>query len=275
VLEDGKEVNVDLNDFSISKPEGKMKIDYAFIIIHGTPGEDGRIQAYLDLMGVPYNTSGVLSSALSFNKYACKSYLKNFNILTAESVLITKNKKISEDEIIEKVGIPCFVKPNNGGSSYGITRVNKPEEMTEAIDAAFKEDSEVIIETYIKGIELSCGLVKTSNEEFVFPVTEIVSHKEFFDYEAKYTEGMADEITPARIPEDLQKKIQSISSAVYDLLYCKGLVRVDFIAKGNQLYFLELNSVPGMSMESILPKQIRAAGYRVEEIMDKIIMDTL
>ena len=274
-LEDGTECTVDMDDFSISNAGGKIRFDYAFIIIHGTPGEDGKLQAYLDMKGISYNTGGVLSSALSFNKYACKLFLRSFGILTAESVLLKKGRSIDEDEVISTTGLPCFVKPNNAGSSFGISRVNKQEELAQAIEAAYREDNEVIIESFIKGTELSCGLMKTGGKDYIFPVTEIVSHKEFFDYEAKYTVGMADEITPARVAEELQKKVQELSSQIYDYLDCRGLVRVDFIARGNQIYFLELNSVPGMSKESIVPKQIRAAGYSEEEIIENIISGTI
>ncbi len=273
VNKDGVDVNVDLNDFSILLPEGKMKFDYAFIIIHGNPGENGKLQAYFELMEIPYNTCDVLSSALSFNKYACKSFLRNFGILTAESVLIRKGSPINESSILEKAGLPCFVKPNNGGSSFGTSKITRHEDLSKAIELAFKEDHEVIIEAYVKGDELSCGLLKTSKEDFIFPVTEIVTKNEFFDYEAKYTPGITDEITPATVSSDIQKKVQNISSEIYDLLNCRGLVRVDFIVRGNQIYFLELNSIPGMSKESIVPKQIEAAGLKMEDVLKKIIDD--
>lgn len=273
-LPDGKEIPVDLRDFSISPDSEKIRFEYAFIIIHGTPGENGKLQAYLDMQKIPYNTSSVLSSALSFNKYVCKMYLKNFGITTAEAVLINKENEFSHAEIIDKVGLPCFVKPNNGGSSFGTSRVNKADEMENALNEAFKEDNEIIIESFVKGTELSCGLLKTSKEEIIFPITEIVSSNEFFDYEAKYTEGKSEEITPARVSEDIYRRCKQMSSEIYDHLYCKGIVRIDFIVRGNQIYFLELNSIPGMSKESIIPKQIRAMGLQEEEIINKIIEDT-
>ncbi|MFW5644782.1 MAG: D-alanine--D-alanine ligase [Bacteroidota bacterium] len=272
----GKDYPVDLNDFSIS-PDGSDKIhfDFAFIIIHGTPGEDGKIQGYLDMQNVPYNTPGVFVNALTFNKYACKLFLKNFDILTPAAVLYRKNQ-IIEDEIIAKsTGLPCFVKPNNGGSSFGTTKVMKKEQLRPAIEEALKEDKEVIIESFVKGIELSCGLLKTKKQDYIFPVTEIVSKNVFFDFEAKYTAGMADEIVPARVPEKIQKNCQELSSFIYDATACEGLVRIDYILKGNQLYFLELNTVPGMSRESIVPKMIRAAGFTEGEILKKIIENGL
>lgn len=274
--EDGNEYPVDLNDFSLTL-SGRKRItfDYAFIIIHGTPGEDGKLQAYLDLQKIPYNTPGVFSSALTFNKYACKLFLKNFDILTPESVLHLKGKSIDEEKIKNHVGLPCFVKPNNGGSSFGTTKVMKQEEIKPAILEALKQDSEVIIESFVKGIELSCGVLKTKEKDFIFPVCEIVPKKEFFDFEAKYTAGMADEIVPARVDKDIQQKCQNISSEIYDAIDCRGLVRMDFILKGDELFFLELNTVPGMSKESIVPKMIRADGYTEEEIIRKIIDEGL
>ena len=271
---DGNHIPVDLRDFSLSGNNGKIRFDYAFIIIHGTPGENGLLQSYLDMQKVPYNTSGVLASALSFNKYACKIYLKNFDILTAESIMLKRRQEYSESQVIETVGLPCFVKPNNGGSSFGTSKVNKAEELGKAIEDAFAIDNEVIIESYVKGTELSCGLLKTKNEEIIFPVTEIVTINEFFDYEAKYTEGKAEEITPASVSEEIQKRCKQLSSEIYDYLNCRGIVRVDFILRGNQLYFLELNSVPGMTRESIIPKQIRAMGLNLEDIIEKVIEDT-
>jgi len=273
-LPDGSEIPVDLRDFSITTDGKKVRFEYAFIIIHGTPGENGKLQAYLDMQKIPYSTSSVLSSALTFNKYVCKIYLKNFGITTAEAVLIDRNRVFTNEEIIERVGLPCFVKPNNGGSSFGTSRVNRSEEMENALIEAFKEDEEIIIESFVKGTELSCGLLKTSKEEIIFPITEIVSSNEFFDYEAKYSEGKAEEITPARIPEEIAKRCRQIASEIYDHLNCRGIVRIDFIVRGNQIFFLELNSIPGMSRESIVPKQIRAMGLRIEDILEKVIDDT-
>jgi len=275
ILQDSKRIPINLTDFSAEIDGKKIHFHYAFIIIHGDPGENGKIQAYLELQHIPYNTSGVLASALTFNKYACKLFLRNAGILTPESILLKKDHDIRYELVTEKVGMPCFVKPNNGGSSFGASRVSKPEDLSDAINNAFNEDSEVIVESYIKGTELSCGLLKTKKEEFIFPVTEIISKNDFFDFEAKYTEGMSEEITPANVPEEIQKKCRQISSDIYDILNCKGIVRIDFIVKGNQLYFLELNSIPGMSRESIVPKQIRTMGLKVEDIIDLVIRDTI
>lgn len=276
ITEEGNAFPVDLNDFSVSLHDNsKIFFDFAFIIIHGTPGEDGKLQALLDLYNVPYNTPGVLVSSLTFNKYACKTYLRNFNILTPEAVLYAASSDIEEELILKKTGLPCFVKPNNGGSSFGTTKVTRQEELKPAIEEALKEDKEAIIESFVKGTELSCGILKTHSRDYILPVTEIVPKKEFFDFEAKYTEGMAEEIVPARVEKEIQEKCQSISSDIYDHLGCKGLVRMDFILRGNQIYFLEVNTVPGMSKESIVPKMIRADGYTEKEILEAIIENGL
>lgn len=272
-LKDEKEIPVNLNDFSID--QGKTRFDFAFIIIHGTPGEDGKLQAYLDMMRVPYNTPGVLVSALSFNKMACKLYLKNFDVLTPEAVVYRRGNAMDPESLLLKTGLPCFVKPNNGGSSFGTSKVTRTEDLEKAINDALREDEEVIIESFVKGTELTCGVLKTSREEIILPVTEIVSKNDFFDYEAKYTVGMADEIVPARVEKELQEKVQKLSGEIYDHLQCKGLVRIDFIARGNQVYFLEINTVPGMSPESIVPKELRAVGIKLNEVVTMIIEDGL
>lgn len=265
-----KEHSVDMNTFSFSEGKKKTKFDYVWNVIHGTPGEDGKIQGYLDMMGVPYGCSGLLSAALTFDKFMTKSYLKQFGILTAEAKLLRRNEEYDIEEIIEAVGLPCFVKPNRGGSSFGTTKVSKSEKLEAAVEAALTEDSEVLIESYLKGSEITCGLLKTNTDELIFPVTEIVPKSEFFDYEAKY-EGLSEEITPARITPELAKKCQTLASQIYDHTQSRGIVRIDFIIKGNQLYFLELNSIPGMTIESIVPQQIRAMGLNVETVLQKVI----
>lgn len=274
-LKDGKDkIPCDKVDFSYMKGKQKVKFDYAWNIIHGTPGENGLLQGYLDMLNIPYSCSGPLTSAMTFNKYVAKTYLKQFGIMTAEAELIHRNKAFSIDSIVEKVGLPCFIKPNNGGSSFGTSKVTQVEKMKAAIDKAFKEDVEVIIESYVKGREVTCGLLKTKKKEYVFPLTEIITKNEFFDYEAKY-QGLSEEITPAQIDDDLTKRCMQLSSDIYDYTNCKGIVRVDFIIRGNQIYFLELNTIPGMSKESIVPQQIRAAGLKVEEILQEVIDETL
>jgi len=261
----------DKNIFGYYEDGKEVRFQYAWIAIHGSPGEDGRIQGYLDMMGIPYSSSGVLSSAITFNKHVCKTILRQHGVLTAESRLVVKGNSFVLDEIIDHVGLPCFVKPNNSGSSFGVSRVNHIEKLEAAIHTAFREDNEVLIESFVKGTEVSCGLFQGENEMIIFPVTEIVSGNEFFDYEAKYTDGKSEEITPAQIDEELTRRCQQTAAKIYDITKSSGIVRIDFIIRGNQIYFLELNAVPGMSKESIVPKQIRTAGYKVEDILKKVI----
>jgi D-alanine-D-alanine ligase len=273
--ENDEEIFVDKNDFSIKTSQGTIKFDLALIAIHGTPGEDGKLQAYFDLTGVPYTSCNSFTSALTFNKFACKSFLKEFGIPTAQSVFIRKGDSFKISAIAKKLGFPCFVKPNNSGSSFGISKANNENELGEGIKNAFTEDDEIIIESFIEGTEVSGGLIITSKEKHVFPMTEIVTNNEFFDYEAKYTEGKSDEITPARISVEMREKCQNYSSLIYSKLGCRGIVRVDYIISGDTPYFLEINTVPGMSAESIIPKQIAAYGRLTGEIFDLVIEEAL
>jgi len=270
----GEQIAIDRHDFSFTMNGSRIKFDYVFFAMHGPPGENGILQAYFDLLEIPYSTSGVLPLAITFNKFVCKTFLAGCGIKTGNAVLLKKNEKFAPAEILSKTGVPCFVKPNCGGSSFGITRVNDPADLENAVKKALNEDSGVLVEEYIGGIELTCGLVKLKERDLIFPVTEIVSKKEFFDYEAKYTAGMADEITPARVSKETASKCQSISSRIYSLLSCSGIVRIDFICRDEELYFLELNGVPGMTKESIVPRQIRAYGLTESEVYEMIIKDT-
>lgn len=273
-LDNGQQAPIDRHDFSFTTDSRKIKFDYAFLAMHGPPGENGILQAYFDLLNIPYSTSGVLPLALTFNKYVCKTFLSHCGIKTAYAVLIKKDEQYVTDEILSKTGVPCFVKPNCSGSSFGVSLIHNAGELKRAIETALKESTEIIIEEYIKGIELTCGMVKLKDKELIFPVTEIVSKKEFFDYEAKYTAGMSDEITPARVPEEISAKCQSLSSRIYSLLNCAGIVRIDFICRDGEFYFLELNGIPGMTEGSIVPRQIRACGLTESEVYEMIIKDT-
>ena len=266
---------VDKNDFSFIENGDKVKTDCAFIMIHGTPGEDGKLQGYFDMIGIPYTTCGVLTSALTFNKRFTKEYLQNYGIDTARYVYLEKGHKYDESEIADKLSFPCFVKPNNAGSSFGITKVKSIEGLARAIEDALKEDTSVLIEEFLGGTELTCGVLKTKHEKYLLPITEIVSKNEFFDYEAKYTTGMADEITPARVSESLTKECQELSSRIYDILDCKGIVRIDYIYTREKFYLLEVNTVPGMSPNSIVPQQIRAAGHTETEIFTALLEDVM
>jgi len=261
----GRYHNIDKNDFSLQIDDQRIKFDGIFIAIHGTPGENGLLQGYFDMMGIPYTSCGAFSSALTFNKQACKLFLKEYGIRMADAVLIRKEDNTDLTDIVNKVGLPCFVKPNDSGSSFGVTKVKQKEGLMPAIETAFKESHEVLIEAFMNGREVACGVVKTKDKTIVLPVTEIISKNEFFDYEAKYTAGRSSEITPADMPLSVTDEIQRISLLAYRLLGCKGIVRVDFIVIGKNPYFLEINTVPGMTKESLVPQQAVAAGISLEE----------
>ncbi len=275
VLDEKEIADVNKQDFSFSLNNEKVKFDYAYIIIHGTPGEDGILQGYFDLLKVPYSTCGVHSSALTFNKYYCSNYLKNFDIPMAKSVRLMKGTDIDSAALIADLGLPVFVKPNAGGSSFGITKVKEKGELQAAIKKAWEESDEALVEEFVGGTEFTCGLVKMKEKEFIFPVTEVLPKKEFFDFEAKYTKGMTDEITPARISPELTQKCQQLASKVYDLCNCRGIVRVDFILKNGVFYFLEANTTPGMTATSFIPQQIEAMNMSLKEMLSMIIQDGL
>jgi len=266
---------IDKSDFSFKLNGTKIKFDYAYIIIHGTPGEDGILQGYLEMLKIPYSSCGVQSSALTFNKYFCNNYLKSFGIPMANSVRLVAGEKYSAAQIVESLGLPLFVKPSAGGSSFGVTKVKKGEDLVEAVNKALDESPEVIIEQFLDGAEFTCGVVRIGERKLVFPVTEVIPKNEFFDYEAKYMPGMAEEITPARISESLTLEIQKRSAVIYDLCNCKGIVRVDFILKGETFYFLEVNTVPGMTETSFIPQQIKAMGLNLTDLLTDIINDGL
>ena len=262
----GRYHNIDKNDFNLVFDESRIRFDGVFIAIHGTPGENGLLQGYFDMMGIPYTSCDAFCSALTFNKQACKLFLKEYGITMANAVLLRKGEKMDLLNIVKQFGLPCFVKPNDSGSSFGVTKVKQKEELLPAIETAFKESDEVLIEAFMNGREVACGVVKTKSKTIVLPVTEIISKNEFFDYEAKYTPGKSDEVTPADMPLSITNEIQRISTLVYDLLGCKGIVRVDFIVIGEKPFFIEINTVPGMTKESLVPKQAEAAGISLEEL---------
>ncbi len=269
----GQYHNLDKNDFTLSTDDLKIRFDAVFIAIHGTPGENGLLQGYFDMIKIPYSSCDAFCSALTFNKQACKLFLKEYDIPMAESVLIRKKENFDAAGIIKRIGLPCFVKPNDSGSSFGVTKVKKKGEMNAAIEKAFKESDEVLAEAFMNGREVACGVLKTKSADIILPVTEIISKNEFFDYEAKYTSGKSDEITPARLPEPVTEEIQSLSSKVYDILGCRGIVRVDFIVIGDKPYFLEINTVPGMTEESLVPKEAMAAGIKFSDLCSMVIED--
>jgi D-alanine-D-alanine ligase len=271
----GRFYNIDKNDFSLVTDESRIRFDAVFIAIHGSPGENGLLQGYFDMMGIPYTSCGAFSSALTFNKQATKLFLKEYNLDMADAILLRKNEKPDVKNIIKQIGLPCFVKPNDSGSSFGVTKVKKGEELLPAIQVALKESNEVLIEAFMEGREVACGVVKTKNKTIILPVTEIISKNEFFDYEAKYTPGNSEEVTPAKMDENVIYDIQRLSSLVYDLLGCKGIVRVDFIVIGQKPFFLEINTVPGMTKESLVPQQAVAANIQLEDLYSMVLEDIL
>lgn len=275
IVDGGKIADVDKRDFSFIRDGRHIRFDYAYIIIHGTPGEDGILQGYFDLLRIPYSSCGVHASSLTFNKYFCSNYLRNFGIPMARSVLLKKGRTAGISEIIKETGLPAFVKPNTSGSSFGVTKVKSAEALAEAIERAWNENSDALVEEFIEGKEFTCGLVKLKDQEFVFPVTEVLPRNEFFDFEAKYTKGMTDEITPARLSAELTHRIQQLASEIYDLCGCEGIVRIDFILKNDQFYFLEVNTTPGMTATSFIPQQIAVMGKDLKEMLTLIILDKL
>ena len=269
----GHNHNIDKNDFSLAADGITIRFDAVFIAIHGTPGENGLLQGYFDMMGIPYTSCSAFCSALTFNKQACKLFLKEYKIPMSDAILIRKGDRLDPAGIIKQTGLPCFVKPNDSGSSFGVTKVKKKEELLPAIETSFKESNEVLIEAFMDGREVACGVVKAKNKTIILPVIEIISKNEFFDYEAKYTSGKSDEVTPADLPQAVTDEIQRLSSLVYDLLGCKGIVRVDFIIIGRKPYFLEINTVPGMTKESLVPKEAAAAGISLEDLYSMVLED--
>lgn len=267
--------SIDKGDFSFVRNGEKIKFDFAYITIHGTPGEDGKLQGYFDLVKIPYSTCGVYSSALTFNKYFCSNYLRNFEVPMAKSVRLFKGDPVNVDDLVEKLGLPVFVKPNAGGSSFGVTKVKEKEQLQSALELAMTESSDILIEQFIDGKEFTCGLVKLSDQKLIFPVTEVIPQNEFFDYEAKYTAGKTDEITPARISPELTQKVQQLSSRIYDWCDCSGIVRIDYILRDNEFYFLEVNTTPGMTATSFVPQQIAAMNRKLGDILGLIIEDKL
>jgi len=276
VLAEEKEIaSIDKGDFSFLLKGERIRLEYAYIMIHGTPGEDGILQGYFEMLGIPYSTCGVQSSALTFNKNFCNKYLQSCGIQLASSIRLHLGEQWDPSEIVKKLGLPLFVKPSAGGSSFGVTKVKKVEELSGAVAKALDESTEVLIEQFIAGKEFTCGVVKIGEKKLVLPVTEVIPKNEFFDYEAKYTPGMAEEITPARISPELTKQVQALSAEIYDLCNCNGIVRVDYILKEDTFFFLEINTVPGMTATSFIPQQVKAAGLNLTDLLTEIILSTI
>jgi D-alanine-D-alanine ligase len=271
---DDTEFQINKNDFSVSVNNTKIKFDCVFNAIHGSPGEDGFMQAYFKLLNIPQTSCGMYQAALTFDKRDCLSVLKPYGIKTAESFYINLGDTINEDVIIDKVGLPCFVKANKAGSSFGITKVYKKEQLKDAINHAFKEDDEIIIESFLDGTEVSVGVITYKGKTKVLPITEIVSNNDFFDYKAKYL-GESQEITPARISVAMKAKVDRVAKQVYEILKLKGFSRSEYIFKDGEPHLLEVNTVPGLTKESILPQQAAAAGISLGELFSNAIEEAL
>jgi len=265
--DDGGRYSIDKNDFSYVKSGTKYNFDYAFIVIHGTPGEDGKLQGYLDMLGIPYNTSSAPIMALTFQKFHCNQFLKNFGINVPEAVLIKPEDAIDEIQIIGKVNLPCFVKPTDGGSSFGVTKVKKESDLLPAIKEAFNHGSEVIVEENIEGREVTCGVFRNSEGVKALPITEIISENEYFDYDAKY-HGKSKEVTPAELTDLMTTQVKSLTKQIYGILGMKGIVRMDYIVNyGGIPFLIEINSVPGMSKESIVPQMVSTLNIKLPSIL--------
>ncbi len=266
---------VDKNDFSFTLNGEKIMFDFAYITVHGVPGENGLLQGYLDMMGVPYGCCNVLASALTFDKHTCNTYLKSYGVNVANSVMLVRGIKYDINEIIEEVGLPCFVKPNAEGSSFGVTKVKEASQLESALEKAFALCREVLVETFIDGVELTCGVVKAGDMDITMPIAEVIPKNEFFDFEAKYDPAKSDEIIPARISPELTNRIKMLSSMIYDILRCEGIIRVDYIVRDNEIFMLEVNTTPGMTSNSFVPKMVRVMGGTLREVLTKIIESKL
>ena len=274
VDDNNEEYKINKDDFSVVVNNQTIRFDCVFNAIHGAPGEDGYMQAYFELLNIPHTSCGMYQAALTFNKRDCLSTLKPYGIKTAESYYLNLGDSIDETKIIDKVGLPCFVKANKAGSSFGITKVHKKEDLQTAINIAFKEDNEIIIESFLDGIEVSVGVIKYKGEVIVLPITEIVSENDFFDYEAKYL-GQSQEITPARISKEQEQKVNKVAKQVYEILKMDGFSRSEYIFKDGEPHLLEVNTVPGLTKESILPQQAVAAGISLSDLFDNAIQEAL
>lgn len=274
ILKDGSRSKVDRNDFSFCVEDGStIRPDFCYITIHGAPGENGVLQGYLDLIGMPYSTSGVLVEAMTYDKFVLNNYMRSLGVSVADSLLIHRGQEneVSDEDVLERIGLPCFVKPARGGSSFGTTKVKTKEELRPAIELAIKEGEDVMVEAFMKGTEITCGCYKTRTAAHVFPITEVVTSNEFFDYDAKYN-GQVDEITPARLSERVTQRVQALTSSIYDILGCYGIIRIDYIiTEGDKINLLEINTTPGMTTTSFIPQQVRAAGLDIKDVMTDII----
>ncbi len=278
LLPDGTRSRVDKNDFTFDNGQGeRIRPDFCYITIHGVPGENGILQGYLDLIGMPYSTCDVLVEAMTYDKFVLNNYMRALGVSVADSLLIRRGHdgEVTDEDIIKRIGLPCFVKPASGGSSFGTTKVKETAALRPAIDLALLEGEDVMVEAFMQGTEITCGCYKTSEHSVVLPITEVVTKREFFDYDAKYN-GEVSEITPARLTEHVTERVQQLTSAIYDILNCRGIIRIDYIiTEGDKINMLEINTTPGMTTTSFIPQQVRAAGLDIKNVMTDIIEDIL
>ena len=274
-LQNGETAQIDKNDFSFLLNGKVVVFDYAYITIHGHPGENGLMQGYFEMLGIPYSTSGVLVEAMTFDKYVLNNYLRGFGVNVADSILLRRNEIYDEDVIEKRIGMPCFVKPSANGSSFGISKVKNADQLAPALRVAFMESDEVMIEGFLEGTEISQGVYKTKDKSVVLPATEVVTKNEFFDYDAKYN-GQVQEITPARLSPETAEKVAQETSRIYDILHANGIIRIDYIISkdkdGNdKINMLEINTTPGMTVTSFIPQQVRAAGLDIKDVLSEIV----
>ena len=274
-LDNGETIEIDKNDFSFVKDGKHVYFDYAYITIHGQPGENGVMQGYFDLIHLPYSTSGVLVEALTFDKYVLNNYLRGFGINVADSILLRRGEEYDEDAIAERIGMPCFVKPAADGSSFGVSKVKNADQLAPALRVAFMESNEVMIEGFLDGTEISQGIYKTAEKTVVLPATEVVTSNEFFDYDAKYN-GQVQEITPDRLSPETAEEVAKTTSRIYDILHANGIIRIDYIISKDKdgkdkVNMLEINTTPGMTVTSFIPQQVRAAGLDIKDVLSDIV----
>ena len=272
-LKNGKRATVSREDFSFKVGRRTVRPDFAYITIHGTPGENGILQGYFDLIGIPYSTSGVLVEAMTFDKFVLNQYLRGYGVAVADSLLIRQGYEqlVSDDEIEQRIGMPCFVKPAADGSSFGVSKVKNKDQLAPAIRKAMLESDEIMVEQFLEGTEISIGVYKTREKSVVLPATEVVTQNEFFDYDAKYN-GQVQEITPARLSEDITRRVREITSHIYDILHCNGIIRIDYIiSKTGKIWMLEVNTTPGMTPTSFIPQQVKAAGLTMADVLTDIV----
>lgn len=273
ILPDETRATVDRNDFSFLVGGERVRPDYCYVTIHGAPGENGLLQGYFSLIGMPHSTCSALVAAMTYDKFVLNNYMRSLGVSVADSLLVRQghDMEVSDEDIIERIGLPCFVKPASGGSSFGTTKVKTAAELRPAINLALKEGEHVMVEAFMAGTEITCGCFKTSKGATVLPITEVVPDGEFFDYDAKYN-GQVKEITPARISQRLTERVQTLTSTLYDILDCHGIIRIDYIiTEGEKIKLLEINTTPGMTATSFIPQQVRAAGLDMKDVLAEII----